>query len=154
MRGGPGPRVAEAVWQAARPAFLAQVVGPHFESVCREFALSADTTLYGDLPAEVGSGVVNDSANRAQIEVDVVVMAASAPGERRRILSLGEATWGEIMGLPHLERLRRARDLLAVKGFDTRDTALALYSAAGFNDDLREATEGESVLLIDAARLY
>jgi uncharacterized protein len=28
------------------------------------------------------------------------------------------------MSLGHVERLRRARDLLAVKGFDTRETML------------------------------
>jgi len=33
------------------------------------------------------------------------------------------------MDLRHVERLRRARDLLAVKGFDTRETVLSCYSA-------------------------
>lgn len=35
----------------------------------------------------------------------------------------------------HVDRLRRARDLLSVKGYDTRDTVLACYSGAGFHDD-------------------
>ena len=37
------------------------------------------------------------------------------------------------MDLRHVERLRRARDLLAVKGFDTRDTVLGCFSGAGFS---------------------
>lgn len=32
--------------------------------------------------------------------------------------------------------LRRARDLLAVKGHDTRDTVLACYGGAGFQQDM------------------
>jgi uncharacterized protein len=146
---------AVAVWQATRPTFLAQVAGPHFEAVCRDFALSADTDVYGELPAEVGSGVVNDSANRTQIEVDVVVLGAQQPGEPKRILSLGEAKWGEIMELRHVRRLARARDLLAVKGYDTRDTVLACYSGAGFNDDLREAAaRDDGLLLVSPEHLY
>lgn len=44
------------------------------------------------------------------------------------------------MGMQHVERLRRARDLLAAN-FDTTDCVLTCYSAAGFTDDLRSATD-------------
>jgi uncharacterized protein len=44
------------------------------------------------------------------------------------VLSLGEAKWDKVMGTGHLERLRRARDLLAVKGYDTEQTRLSCYS--------------------------
>jgi uncharacterized protein len=47
--------------------------------------------------------------------------------------------WDRVMGLPHVERLRRARDLLAIKGFDTRDTLLSCYSVAGFDPELSAA---------------
>ncbi|MGH3848747.1 MAG: hypothetical protein ACRDR6_07850 [Pseudonocardiaceae bacterium] len=56
-----------------------------------------------------------------------MVFAPAGPGEPRRILSLGEAKWGEALGTRHLDRLRRARDLLATRGYDTRDTVLACY---------------------------
>lgn len=85
---------AERVWRSDRHTFLTQLVGPHFETLCREFALDADEDVFGGFPAEVGSGVVNDPANRTRIEVDVVVLAAPEPGRPRRILSLGEAEWG------------------------------------------------------------
>lgn len=145
---------AEAVWRASRASFLSQVVGPHFEALCREFALEAEADLYGELPAEVGSGVVNDPANRNQIQVDVVVFAAPEPGRARRVLSLGEAKWGEVMDRRHVERLSRARDLLAVKGFEVREARFACYSAAGFAGELRATAERESVLLIDPQRIY
>jgi hypothetical protein len=40
------------------------------------------------------------------------------------------------MNVGHIERLRRARDLLAVKGYDTSARRLACYSGAGFDPDL------------------
>lgn len=126
-------------WPGARARFLSQVTGPHFEAICRDYAIAADPGVFGGPPGEVGSGVVADPANRTQIEVDVVVLAPAEPGRPRKILSLGEAKWDRVMDLRHVERLRRARDLLAVKGFDTRDTVLSCYSGAGFSRELQAA---------------
>ena len=74
------------------------------------------------------------------IQIDVAVLAPQEPGRRRRILSLGEAKWGEVMGGHHVQQLARARDLLSAS-YDTSDCVLACYSAAGFHEDLR-ATRG------------
>ncbi|GGP05848.1 ATP-binding protein [Nonomuraea glycinis] len=146
---------AESVWGSMRPTFLAQVVGPHFEALCRDFALHADESLYGGFPAEVGAGVVADPANRTQIEIDVAVLAPQESGRPRRVLSLGETKWGEVMGTHHVQRLARARDLLAGKGYDTGDTVLACYSGSGFTDDLRTVAKNDPrVLLIGLDRLY
>jgi AAA+ ATPase superfamily predicted ATPase len=146
---------ADRVWSSTRQSFLAQVVGPHFEALCRDFALIADESLYGGFAAEVGAGVVNDPANRTQIEIDVAVMAPENSGHRRRILSLGEAKWGETVGHRHVERLARARDLLALKGYDTRGTVLACYGGAGFTDELRAAAAGDDhIRLIGPDELY
>uniref|UniRef100_UPI001C281391 AAA family ATPase n=1 Tax=Streptomyces sp. AC602_WCS936 TaxID=2823685 RepID=UPI001C281391 len=52
------PGNAARVWQASRRRFVANVLGPHFEQVCREWALHhADPDLLGGLPAHVGHGV-------------------------------------------------------------------------------------------------
>jgi uncharacterized protein len=131
---------SEAVWRDQRAAFLSHVVGPHFETLCRAFALRASPDLFGAPPGEVGSGVVNDSANRTQIEIDVAVLAPQEPGRQRRILSLGEVKWGQTMGGHHVERLARARDLLSAS-YDTSDCVLTCYSAAGFHDDLLKAKD-------------
>src|ERR1035438_3689068 len=53
-------------------------------------------------------------------------------GRPRRLLSLGEVTWGQLMTPQHTARLARARDLLA-DSFDVSDCTLAFYSAAGFS---------------------
>jgi uncharacterized protein len=144
---------AAPVWQGARARFLSQVVGPHFESLCREYAMTAGEETFGGPQGDVGSGVVADPGNRTQIQIDVAVLAPAEHGRPRRILSLGEVKWDRVMDAGHLERLRRARDLLAVKGFDTRDTILACYSGAGFTPDLQETHE-ESAALIGLDQLY
>jgi hypothetical protein len=55
--------------------------------------------------------------------------------------------------LRYVERLRRARDLLAVKGFDTRDTVLTCYSGAGFEREL-QAGQRRDIRLVGLDRLY
>jgi len=144
---------APAVWRGARPRFLSQVVGPHFEAICREFAATAEPGMFGGEPGEVGSGTVQDPSNRSQIEVDVVVLAPAEPGRPRRILSLGEAKWDRVLDLRDAERLSRARDLLAVRGLDTRDTVLACYSGRGFSRDLR-AAQDRGIRLVGLDQIY
>ncbi|HXM58187.1 MAG TPA: ATP-binding protein, partial [Candidatus Dormibacteraeota bacterium] len=146
---------AAGAWRSSDATFRSQVVGPHFEQLCRDWAMAADPAVFGDVPGEVASGTVNDPANRTQIEVDVAVLAPEDPGRPRRILSLGEAEWDRAMTPGHLERIRRARDLLAVKGFETSETVLACYSGAGFDDDLRQAARANRrILLVDLETLY
>jgi hypothetical protein len=87
--------------------------------------------------------------------VDVAVLSAGAPDSPRRVLSLGEAKWGEVMGLGHLDRLRRARDLLSAKGNHAADAVLACYSGTGFSAELHAvARSNPRVLLVDLERLY
>jgi AAA+ ATPase superfamily predicted ATPase len=146
---------AEQVWPSMRPTFESQVLGPHFETLCREFVQQAGPGLFGDHPAEVGSGTVSDPATRSDIEIDVCVLAPPEPNRPRRVLSLGEAKWGRIMSHLHLDRLARARDLLAAKNYDTRDTVLACYSGAGFTNELTAQAEADGrTRLIDLATLY
>lgn len=123
-------------WRNSQATFLSQVIGPHFEGICRDWALSAGDDVFAAAPGEVAAGVVADPLRRSQIEVDVAVFAPDDPGRPRRVLSLGEAKWDKVMNAGHLQRLRRARDLLAVKGYDVGGTKLACYSGAGFDPEL------------------
>jgi uncharacterized protein len=142
-------------WRNSQATFLAQVVGPHFESVCREWARSSGEDTFGSVPGEVAAGVIADPLRRGQIQVDVAVFAPDDPGRPRRVLSLGEAKWDKVMNLGHIGRLRRARDLLAVKGYDTNGTRLTCYSAAGFDPDLALlAASDPAVQLIGLDGLY
>jgi uncharacterized protein len=136
--------LADAVWRAGQSTFSAQIAGPHFEGICRSYATLHGAEAFGELPAEVGSGTINDAAGKSQLEVDVAALAMPAPNEPRRILSLGEAKWGEVMGISHLRRLERAAALLAARRYDTKETVLACYSGAGFDPGLREQATRDS----------
>jgi len=57
------------------------------------------------------------------------------------------------MGQRDVARLRRARDLPAVRGFDTSQTVLGCYSGAGFGSDLRAARSAE-IRLVGLDQLY
>lgn len=142
-------------WRSAQATFFSQVVGPHFEALCREWALDAGNGAFGDWPGIVAAGVVPDPANRTQIQVDVAVLGPEVSGEPQRVLSLGEAKWGKIMTPGHARRLGRARDLLAVKGYDTSATKLTCYSGAGFDEDLQaEARHDNLIQLVGLDTLY
>jgi hypothetical protein len=59
------------------------------------------------------------------------------------------------MGLGHLDRLRRARDLLSVRGHHAAEAIFACYSGAGFTAELRTiAATDPRVLLVDLTQLY
>jgi AAA+ ATPase superfamily predicted ATPase len=141
------------VWSDSQPQFSSAVVGPHFESVCRDFATVCGRELFGRPVGRVAAGALADPAGRGQIEIDVAVLAPAVPGERRSVISLGEAKWGHVMGMRDLARLRRARALLEATGLDTSDAVLACYAGAGFDDELRAAA-GRDVLLADLGTIY
>ncbi|MFI7689163.1 ATP-binding protein [Nonomuraea sp. NPDC049655] len=141
---------AEFVWQDGRAGFSDQVLGPHFEEMCRQFHLLEPEVL-GDSPGEIGAGIVVDPVRHEQIQIDVAVFAPAMRGERKRVLSLGEVKWGKVMGARHVARLRRARDLLDAKGFDVRDAKLVCYGGAGFEAGLAQESD---VLAIGLDQLY
>ncbi|WP_091053021.1 ATP-binding protein [Glycomyces sambucus] len=150
------PGMAERVWKASRHRFSSKVLGPHFEQLCRDWAMyHADPDLFGGLPTTVASGVVPDPAARTSHEVDLAVIAASDTG-RPRLLAIGEAKWQDTMGRAHLERLEHIRSLVAAAGrFDTSGTRLMCLSGTGFNDRLaRAAAERDDLLLVGLADLY
>ncbi|MFC4123906.1 ATP-binding protein [Nocardia rhizosphaerae] len=148
---------AQQVWVRSKERFAAQVAGPHFEAVCREFMLGDGIEMLGPDAAfgDVGCGVVTDSVVRKQIQIDVAVTQPGNGGNRGAVSLLGEAKWGVTMGLNHLDRLARAREVLATNSLDTSNCRLACFSGAGFSDALRErAAKTSDVLLIDLAQLY
>lgn len=150
------PGSAARVWQASRRRFVANVLGPHFEQVCREWALHhADPGLLGGLPAHVGQGVVSDPSARTSHEVDVAVVGV-ADGGRPPLLAIGEAKWNDTMGIAHIDRLRHIRDVIGrTARYDTSRTRLLCFSGAGFNDKARDAARAsQDVQLIDLPTLY
>jgi uncharacterized protein len=87
-------------------------------------------------------------------ELDVVV-SADPPGEKSRVLAIGEVKatkW--LVGLNQLERLRRIRSLLPIDAIDG-EPKLLLFSRQGFTPELAaEARSRPDVALIGLHRLY
>lgn len=137
------------------------MAAPHLERLCRDWAgQMADPALFVAGAAEVppavtaSSVVVNDGGRRTAHEVEIMVMAQD-PGRRPRVLSTGEAKWGETMSERHLDRLRRIRTLLQARDdVDATHAIPALYSATGFTDGLRAAAERGEALLVGLDDLY
>ena len=150
------PGSAARVWQASRRRFVSNVLGPHFEQICREWSLHhADPDLFGGLPARVGHGVVHDSKARTGHEVDVAVIGI-ADGGKPPLLAIGEAKWNDTMGIAHIERLQHIRDLIAASGrYDTSGTRLICFSGAGFDARaVDQASAAPDVHLIGLPALY
>jgi uncharacterized protein len=145
---------AAQVWESVQPTFKAQILGPHFEGIARAYVRDHDLEIFGEFADQVGNAVVNDPLSRTQIEIDVAVTAAES-ADRKRVLALGEAKWGEIIGTDHLDRLSRARELLNERKFDTADVHLMLFSAAGFTEGVRSAAASNPrIHLVDMEQLY
>ncbi|MFF4652654.1 ATP-binding protein [Streptomyces sp. NPDC001380] len=146
---------AARVWAELRGTFRTRVVGPHFTRICREWVLDhAGPGTFPGEPAAAGPGTAADSGrDGAALAVD---LAVRGPAGRRpgALLSVGTTAWDRPLDLPDLAHLRRALDLLAVRGEDTSRTLPALYGAAGFTPALEAAAARGEALLVDPDRLY
>ncbi|WP_308169635.1 AAA family ATPase [Acrocarpospora catenulata] len=142
------------IWQRAEQRFTGNVVGPHFERVCRDWTLHFAEDRFGGWPAQVTAGTVNDPAQRGTHELDVVAVGA-ADGGRAPLLAIGEVKWGDTMGQGHLDRLRHISQLVTANDrYDTSATRLVCFSAAGFTPDLLAARDRGEVDLVGLSDLY
>lgn len=149
-------RDATRLWQRSQARFVGNVLGPHFEHICRHWTrYLAPDDLFGDYVTRVERGTVNDPANRTSHEVDVVAFGLDE-NDRQPLLAIGEAKWGEVMGVSHLNRLEHIRDLLIGQGrLGARTAKLVCYSGAGFTEQLRELVETrDDVVVTGAEDLY
>lgn len=148
-----------AAWSDATARFESGVAGPAFEAIARAWTSRyASAETLGGTAGHVGSTVVNDSAGRSRVEIDVVALEARSDdeaGANPTLLLIGEAKSGpDPRGMADLYRLERARELLAGRARVER-TRLAIFAAGGFTADLQdEATRRSDVVLVDLERLY
>jgi hypothetical protein len=132
------------------------VLGGHFEQRARHWVrYFAPQGTVGGFPSRVEQGTLNDPAARKTFEVDIVASGPD-PADREAVLAIGEVKWNEVMGLPHLDRLRHIRGLLTAQHRNGAATArLLCASGAGFTADLtREASQASDVRLLTTADLY
>jgi hypothetical protein len=151
------PGRAAQVWGRSQHAFHSNVVGPHFEEICRQWARwhAGPETYGGGHPIRVGSGTISDPEARKTIEVDVAAFGRD-DDDREVLLAIGEAKWQEIMSVKHLKRLEHIRELLMSRGdLGAQGARLLLFGGAGFSDALVQlAQQDPSVQLIGLDRLY
>ena len=151
-------RQALEVWADAEATYRSQIVGPHFESMCRLWTdrYAAEATLGG--PAGPSASVqVNDRRARQSFELDVVALQrGSETGATKIVQLIGEAKTYQL-DVDALERLDRLSDLLASRsGVAASPRAKRfLFSARGFTPELAAAALSRpDVELVDLARLY
>jgi hypothetical protein len=131
------------------------ILGPHLEDLARSWCIdhAAPETL-GSLPSRCEPALIACREHKKNHELDVVV-SADPPGEKSRILAIGEVkatSW--FVGLNQLERLRHIRSLLPSDSI-TGEPKLLLFSRQGFTPELTaEARSRSDVALIDLHRLY
>lgn len=148
------PDRAERMWADAQPGFASQVAGPGFEHMCRTWTedFAGEVTL-GGVPSAVTQGVLKDQAGKSQLQLDVVAL-----GPDRTVLAIGEAKWGETIGMKHFGRLYRATELLRGAGKIPADAqpVLLLFSGTGFTEELAAHAAGSdgTVQLVGLERLY
>ncbi|MGH3950377.1 MAG: hypothetical protein ACRDSE_14860, partial [Pseudonocardiaceae bacterium] len=117
---------------------------------------AADETLGGPV-GEVGKTVVNNSAGRAQHEVNIFALAA---GQRRQdrqatVRVIGAAkdsdrprTRSDLLRLEHI------RALLVARGVDATGAKLLVFGRSGFDRELTDAANTRSdVELVDLDRI-
>jgi uncharacterized protein len=149
-------RNPERLWGRSESRFTSNVLGPHFEQLCRYWTrYFAPEEITGGFPARVEPGTVNDPGSKKTQEIDVAAFAVD-DGGREAILAIGEAKWHATMSLAHLERLRHIRGLLTAQGRHGAATArLLCFSGVGFTAELRdEAARSGEVRLLTSADLY
>jgi AAA+ ATPase superfamily predicted ATPase len=150
------PGRAAAVWQRAQATFRSKVLGPHFETLCREWVRwHAATESLGGQASRVAAGTVNDPTAKTNHEVDVAAFGLD-DHDGEALLAIGEAKWNDTMGLGHLKRLQHIRELVRTRHTDTaKRTRIMCFSGAGFTDELRKAANHDhTIQLIDLQRLY
>ena len=151
-------RRALDVWSDADATYRSQVVGPHFESICRRWVdqYAAEETLGG--PADTSASVqVNDRRRRQAFELDVVALRQGKQvGKTKTVQLVGEAK-AYRLDVDALTRLDHLADLLASRsGVTLSPTAKRLlFSVQGFTPELIAAANSRPDLeLVDLPRIY
>lgn len=125
------------------------------EEICRtRVSRYAPENYFGGYAGRVESGLVHDPNHRTSHEIDIAVFG-DEPNTKQPLLSIGEAKWNDVMGMEHLNRLRRIRELLSENPrLDTSRTTVACYRGAGFMPALQEAAASGEVILVGPEARY
>lgn len=114
------------VWKRAAPQMDANIYGPHLEDVARRWAL-LDYVPSAGFITKVGSTKLSDPVKRTSMQIDVVAVGHSDGADAIKLI--GEVKWSPSgFGPDAVDRLRRARELLAATGHNVDQCELVLIS--------------------------
>lgn len=134
-------------WRRARPAFVAGVLGPHFELCAREWLRGqADPALRRDA-GTVTATVVNDRKGQAKHEIDVIALDRRAGRAVISVVGEAKATMTR-RSQADLDRLDRLKGLLGEHGHDAASAVSALFSMEGFQPDLVDVARRRGDVLL------
>ncbi|MQA97819.1 MAG: ATPase [Streptosporangiales bacterium] len=148
------PARAAQAWEEAKPIFSSQILGPHFESLAREWTITSMETRTGLPIGWTGTTSVPCREHGISHQLDV---ASLKPGDMprtasARIVLIGEAKCtNRQRDVSDLDRLAHIRELL---GERAEGAALALFSRTGFRADLRTAAGRGDAILIGLEDVY
>ncbi|HEY6315107.1 MAG TPA: helix-turn-helix domain-containing protein [Streptosporangiaceae bacterium] len=146
-------RAAEG-WAQAKPTYSAQILGPHFESLARDWTITSFAACTGIPVGWTGTTTVACREHGISHQLDIVSLR---PGDMPRTSAARVALIGEAKSTNRprngadLRRLAHIRDLL---GHRAEGAALALFSRTGFDDDLSEPEARGKVTLVTLADMY
>lgn len=133
----------ETVWREFIKPNLDTHLGVMFEEVCRQYVLHRWADRHGAAPRRVGRLWTG--------EYDMDVMAELAAGKERPIL-IGECKWWKAMvGRNVLDELKAHAQLLPIEW--QRNLRFAIFSLAGFTDELRSTADREGITLVEGEKL-
>jgi hypothetical protein len=140
-------RQAKTVWARSAHTFRSQVLGPHFEAICRAAVLDLDLGL--PYVADVGVSVLRDQATGRNHEVDVVGV-----DERDQIVLIGEVKASDgPRGLDDVRRIDRLATLIP-ESRRAPTVHRVLLARSGVDDAVLGETDGRPEWhIIDAAAL-
>lgn len=153
-------RKTREVWDAAQDTYRSQVVGPHFESICRRWTdtYASINTLGGPI-GRARALQVNDPVQKQQYELDAVALTQASTGRRKRTIQvLGEAkgtmrprTLDDLTRLDRIHSLLQDRNGVAV----AKGAKKLIFGMSGFDNTLiKAARDRPDVELVDLDRLY
>ncbi len=146
-------RAAEG-WAQAKPTYASQILGPHFESLARDWTITSFTAFAGIPVGWTGTTTVACREHGTSHQLDVVSLRAGDMPRTSgaRVALMGEAkSTNRPRNSSDLRRLAHIRDLLGPRA---EGAALAIFSRTGFDDDLREPQARGEVTLAALTDMY
>jgi hypothetical protein len=146
-------RAAEG-WAQAKPTYSAQILGPHFESLARDWTITSFAARMGIPVGWTGTTTVACREHSTSHQLDVVSLRSGdmPRTSAARVALIGEAkSTNRPRNGADLRRLAHIRDLLGPRA---EGAALALFSRTGFDDDLREPEARGEVTLVTLNDMY